>query len=391
MTQVLEYFSSLDNSVYSEQFGDVGLSKSSWRSERRHGMTTDKAISFAAVPDAVKRGTVIDIYSPEGKPGIERIVVAAPAMMRKQLAYVGAVLQRDARTQRLYLHDVVSKSNQGLQPLTQTRPDAKGSQVSRGQAHLDIFIILLNALGVNTDEKTRFSQFNGAKTNVGVVVILNNNGRPHGVNVGLQDGGIFKIDMKKAPEGPRSRVSRYSQGTDLPTSDASVDRISQNAEKSKTAFSIKDDSGTVFNLTAILSDSTVDRYLKATGSLDKLDTIFKVGDRIYEAEIPMLVTDCGRVFYDLTKLKTLPDAKSVKRITPPKRLIMSLQKYSSNRRKKQDRVFHEGPCRGGGRLNRAAQPQRRKAGKGSEHRRVSHAKYRSHKGFHSESCMISTQ
>ncbi|MBQ6048688.1 MAG: hypothetical protein IJL40_05085, partial [Oscillospiraceae bacterium] len=166
MTQVLEYFSSLDNSVYSDQFGDVGLSKSSWRSERRHGMTTDKAISFAAVPDVIKRGTVIDIYSPEGKPGVERIVVAAPVMMRKQLAYVGVMLQRDARTQRLYLHDVVSKSNQGLQPLTQTRPDAKGSQVSRGQARLDISTILLNALGVNTDEKTRFSQVNAATENI---------------------------------------------------------------------------------------------------------------------------------------------------------------------------------------------------------------------------------
>ena len=43
MTQVLNYFDSLGNSVYSEQFGDVALTKSSWRSERRHGMTALKA------------------------------------------------------------------------------------------------------------------------------------------------------------------------------------------------------------------------------------------------------------------------------------------------------------------------------------------------------------
>ena len=33
--------------------------------------------------------------------------------------------------------------------------------------------------------------------------------------------------MTKAPESPRSRVDRYSQGTALPTSGASTDKVAQ--------------------------------------------------------------------------------------------------------------------------------------------------------------------
>lgn len=47
------------------------------------------------------------------------------------------------------------------------------------------------------------------------------------------------------------------------------------------------------------------RHPEATGGLDKLDTIFRVEDRLYEAEITVLVTDRGRVFYDLTKFKDI--------------------------------------------------------------------------------------
>ena len=151
MTQVLQFFDSLGNNVYSDRFGDVSLSKSSWRSERRHGMTADKAITFAAVPDVIKNGTVIDVYYPEGKIGVERIVVAAPVTIGTKPAYVGVMLQRDFQSQRLYLHDVVRENDQGMLPQTQTRPDASGVQVSRGQARLDISTILLRALEVKTD------------------------------------------------------------------------------------------------------------------------------------------------------------------------------------------------------------------------------------------------
>ena len=147
--QVLEFFHRLGNNVHSEQFGDVGLVKSSWRSDLRHGMTNEKAISFAAVPDVIQKGVVIDVYSP-GPNTYDRIVVAAPITIAGKDYHMAVMLQRDQQSQRLYLHDVIAKEKQGMQNHTQTGLYANdGNQVSRGSTHLDIFSILRNALNYN--------------------------------------------------------------------------------------------------------------------------------------------------------------------------------------------------------------------------------------------------
>ena len=154
MTQVLNYFDSLGNSVYSEQFGDVALTKSSWRSERRHGMTALKANTFAAVPDVIRNGVVID-YMQKHDGAVDRIVAAAPIQIGTDADYyVGVMLQRDQQNQRLYLHDVVALKNQGQKNKTQTwhqNPD-----VSRSSSNLDISSILRNALDGNTSAQNTF-------------------------------------------------------------------------------------------------------------------------------------------------------------------------------------------------------------------------------------------
>ena len=154
MTQVLNYFDSLGNSVYSEQFGDVALTKSSWRSERRHGMTALKANTFAAVPDVIRNGVVID-YMQKHDGAVDRIVAAAPIQIGTDADYyVGVMLQRDQQSQRLYLHDVVALKKQGQKNKTQTwhqNPD-----VSRSSSNLDISSILRNALDGNTSVQNTF-------------------------------------------------------------------------------------------------------------------------------------------------------------------------------------------------------------------------------------------
>lgn len=47
------------------------------------------------------------------------------------------------------------------------------------------------------------------------------------------------------------------------------------------------------------------KHPDATGGLDKLDVMYKVGSRAYEGEITVKVTDRGRVFYDMTKIKDI--------------------------------------------------------------------------------------
>ena len=81
---------------------------------------------------------------------------------------------------------------------------------------------------------------NETPVNVGVVIQFKVNGKPRAVNVGLQSGGVFKIDMKKAPKGLDSRINRYGQGTALPTMDAYEGKVSQDEESVKTLYSKKD-------------------------------------------------------------------------------------------------------------------------------------------------------
>lgn len=80
---------------------------------------------------------------------------------------------------------------------------------------------------------------NDTTVNVGVVIQFKTNGKPRAVNVGLQDGGAFKIDTKKAPKGLDSRISRYGQGTALPTMDAYEDKVAQETESVKPLYSMK--------------------------------------------------------------------------------------------------------------------------------------------------------
>jgi len=81
---------------------------------------------------------------------------------------------------------------------------------------------------------------NGDTVNVGVVVQFTKDGRPRAVNVGLQDGGRFKIKTNEALRGTSSRVDRYGQGTALDTRNASGNTIAEAEEKSNTKFSAED-------------------------------------------------------------------------------------------------------------------------------------------------------
>lgn len=163
-TQVLTFFESLGNAIYTDTFGNVDLTKNSWRSEQRHGLTNEKAISFAAIPDVLDNGVVIDVYEP--KPNTyERVVVAAPIMIGTEKYYMGVMLQRDNRNQRLYLHDVVTEK-QGTRNHTQTGPYAGNSnQVSRSSSRLDISRILLNALDVKPESEVKTSRETDAPYN----------------------------------------------------------------------------------------------------------------------------------------------------------------------------------------------------------------------------------
>lgn len=143
---VLDFFKSLHYNVHSKLFGDVGLFKSSAKSDIAHGITRMKNTAYAAIPEVIQNGKVISVID-KGR-GVERIVVAAPIQIGSERYYMAAMLQRDANTQRLYLHDVVAEKE--LQPSSSAILSTTGTAEESKQ--LSITSILLNALNVNTPE-----------------------------------------------------------------------------------------------------------------------------------------------------------------------------------------------------------------------------------------------
>lgn len=90
---------------------------------------------------------------------------------------------------------------------------------------------------------------NGDIVNVGVVIQFQAEERPRAVNIDY-NGRRFRTN-NEASRGTGSRVDHYSQGTSLPTRDASKISISNSAEKVKGKFSLEtaDDQDIRYDLT----------------------------------------------------------------------------------------------------------------------------------------------
>ncbi len=145
-----EYFSSLGNNIASDTFGDIALPKSSAKSEIRHGITAEKIASIEAIPAVIEQGKVIFHKAKEG--GVERIVVCAPIKIGEADYYMGVMLQRDARYQRLYLHNVVSVAIE-----REATSSSKDNLVTTGalenENHLSITSIIQKALNVKAEKQ----------------------------------------------------------------------------------------------------------------------------------------------------------------------------------------------------------------------------------------------
>ena len=157
-----EYFNSLGNNIASETFGDIALSKSSAKSEIRHGITAEKIASIEAIPAVIEQGKVIFHKAKEG--GVERIVLCAPIKIGEADYYMGVMLQRDARYQRLYLHNVVSVAIE-----REVTSSSKDNLVTTGaledENHLSITSIIQKALNVKVEKQKTAKKPEGISSN----------------------------------------------------------------------------------------------------------------------------------------------------------------------------------------------------------------------------------
>ncbi len=197
-----EYFASLGNNIASETFGDIALPKSSAKSEIRHGITAEKIASVEAIPAVIEQGKVIFSKAKEG--GVERIVVCAPIKIGEADYYMGVMLQRDARYQRLYLHNVAIER--------EASSSSKDNLVTTGalenEDRLSITSIIQKAINVKVEKKINAKK---AERNTGSPRMLeasNSSTKARHTAGALSDNIISKTAEKIKPFDEKASTSR---------------------------------------------------------------------------------------------------------------------------------------------------------------------------------------
>ena len=115
LTQVTNFFDSLGNSVEHPAIGSVMLLREGVKSSIGHGVGRKKSIAFAALPDIIEKGVIIDAQRNWKGNSFDTVVIAAPIKIgANDEFYAGVVIRRDTHNgkQSYYLHELeVIKKN----------------------------------------------------------------------------------------------------------------------------------------------------------------------------------------------------------------------------------------------------------------------------------------
>jgi len=109
ITQVYEYFKSIGGKVEREDIGIINLTRRGIRASIAHGIGRLKSIAFAAVPDVIKYGRIIDYQKNWKGRGYDTYVIDAPIAIGDIEYIVEVILNKDKDGQRFYLHEVEIK------------------------------------------------------------------------------------------------------------------------------------------------------------------------------------------------------------------------------------------------------------------------------------------
>lgn len=109
VTQVNEFFEKYGNSVENSILCDVDITSRGVKDSIAHGLGRNKAIAFAAVPDVIRDGKIIDYQKNWKDRGYDTVVLAAPISISGKAYYEGVIVTRNADTQRFYVHEVITE------------------------------------------------------------------------------------------------------------------------------------------------------------------------------------------------------------------------------------------------------------------------------------------
>ena len=164
VTQVAEYFDGLGGSVENPQLGMVTINRAGVQDSIAHGIGRLKAMAFYAVPDVLEKGKIIDYQKNWKGRMYDTFVLAAPIDVQSGRYagqyYIGAIVMRNANTQRYYLHELITQER-GNQPF-KTRASLS-SVLPGGQVPPKLTSILervreINRSGGNETENSQLSE-----------------------------------------------------------------------------------------------------------------------------------------------------------------------------------------------------------------------------------------
>lgn len=154
---VMEEFEKFGGEVEREGFGTVKFSKKRIKNDIMHGIGRMKAMTFAAVPSVIQDGVEIGREANWKGRGYDTYVFAAPAKLGDTGLLIGAVVTRDNRENKFYLHEVVDSEGNAIKIDRATGEIKTSSDVSDGWASTPDALSGNSIAQTGEDVKQRFS------------------------------------------------------------------------------------------------------------------------------------------------------------------------------------------------------------------------------------------
>lgn len=210
ITQVTEFFDGLGNEVYNPQLGDVMLTRRGAKSDIAHGIGRKKAAAFAAVPDILKNGRVIDYQVDWKGRNYDTAVVAAPITIAGEPYMAGVVLTRTDSENRFYVHEVLTEK--GTTPFKTGESPARG--VDTGGDVPSVFSLLDQVRNVKrnaaeTVDSGEENKVSAPLRNVGIETA-----EPVARADGLADASVSQSESNVKAEAPSEEIKKAGDLSD---------------------------------------------------------------------------------------------------------------------------------------------------------------------------------
>ena len=132
--QIVDFYDRIGGMVHNDTLGDIALTKSGVKSSIGHNMQPRKVLAFAAVPDVIENGQVINIGENWKGRGYDTFVIAAPISVASGENagdyFCGVIVKRTSDRQQYYVHDVILEENKKQELPVPTQPGGRTDEPS---------------------------------------------------------------------------------------------------------------------------------------------------------------------------------------------------------------------------------------------------------------------